>query len=124
MREMRPAPGTDLMLRIQRKGPSNTPFKENASPSSPEIDTIEYLEPATNITSSDNAKTHANIVPFIDIEVGIIDQRIYTLKKEIPLKSSNLAPVQSSSHHCSRKNNILSSQISLLCHMDYDGKRG
>ena len=61
--------------------PLATPFEENASPFSPEIDTIEYLETATNSTSSDNAKTHANIFPFIDIEMGIIDQRIYTLKK-------------------------------------------
>ena len=38
------------------------PFRRITSPSSPEIDTIEYLEPATEPTPSNNAKTHTDIV--------------------------------------------------------------
>ena len=82
---------------------------------SPEIDTIEYLDPAISYTASDNAKLHANIVPFIDIKIGILDQRNGTLKKKISLKSSNLVPVLSSSIHGSRKDNILSS-VNLVWH--------
>ena len=100
--------------------PLATPFQENASSilpqplrnpaksSSLETDTIEYLEPAMNYTSSDSAKTHANIIPFIDIKIGNIDQLNDTLK--IDLKSSVLAPVLSSSHHGSTKDHILSSE--------------
>ena len=45
IREIRPDPGTDLLLRIQGKGPSKTPSQENASQSSPKIDTMESLKP-------------------------------------------------------------------------------
>ena len=83
IREIRPAPGTDLLLRIQGKGPSKTPSQENASQSSPDIDTIEYLKPATEHTPSNDARTHTNIVPIIDINIGTLEPHIYTLKNEI-----------------------------------------
>ena len=52
IREIRPDPGTDLLLRIQGKGPSKTPSQENASQSSPKIDTIEYIIPEISYTTS------------------------------------------------------------------------
>ena len=76
----------------------NNPVEENASPSSPKIDTIEYLESAISYTASDNAKIHVNIIPFIVIKIGTVDQRNYILMKKVPLESSGLATVPSSPH--------------------------
>ena len=45
-----------------KRGPETPPFEENVSPSSKEI------KPVTNFKSSDNVKTHANKVSFIDIK--------------------------------------------------------
>ena len=56
------------------------PLRDPDKPSSPEIDTIECLKPAMSYTSSDNAKTHADIITLIHIKFRIIDQRHDTLK--------------------------------------------
>ena len=65
-------------------------LEEITSQFSSEIYTVNYLVPATGFNPSNNTETLANIVQFIDIKIGTLNQNIADITFKLP-ESANLA---------------------------------
>ena len=100
IREIRPPRGSDLVLRIQGKGPSKPPFQEHASQFSPKTDTIEYIKPKISYTTSvflENIKKLLSqdtiyLSTMLSEEIGTSSTGNNVLNKLIHLVSSTRVP--------------------------------